>query len=144
MRAAGQCSGGAAISRPEGTGTRRGGGGVGAGRGGAAPRGGLVHEREDALVVRAHGAERLLQLLVALFLVQLREHLLQTRRESGQLPARAGARMSWPGQIEAGTHIVEAVQPLLHLQPVRTLRTLVRRVHMLQDQHLHKSMELSL
>jgi hypothetical protein len=42
------------------------------------------------------------------------------------------------------THIVEAVQPLLHLQPVGFGGSRIRGVQVQLDEHLHKPVELAL
>ena len=99
-----------------------------------------MHVSKDAPVVCDDALERLLELQLTVLLVQLHEDLLQANGPCQHLDRNPLARAN----REPSTYVVEAVQPLLHLQPVRTLRTLVRRVHMLQDQHLHKSVELSL
>ena len=99
-----------------------------------------MHVSENASVICNDALERLLEFLLALLLIQLHEDLLQASGPCQHLDRNPLARAN----REPSTYVVEAVQPLLHLQPVRTLRTLVRRVHMLQDQHLHKSVELSL
>ena len=60
---------------------------------------------------------------------------------------RSGAEEGEEGEEENGgdrTHIVEAVQPFFDLQAVRTVGTFVRRIHVLQDEHLHQPVELPL
>ena len=94
----------------------------------------LVHMAEDPPVVRDDALERLVQLLLALLLVELHEDLLQARAASASRPARG----------RPVTYEVEAVQPLLDLEPVRPLRALVRGVQVLQDEHLDEAVELPL
>ena len=82
-------------------------------------REGRLHNvAEDAPVVRNDTLERLVELLLALLLIELHEDLLQARS------------MLAPGfWTERGvTYKVKPVEPFLDLQPVRPLRALVRRV----------------
>ena len=78
----------------------------------------LHNVAEDAPVVRNDTLERLVELLLALLLIELHEDLLQARSM-----LTAGL---W---TERGvTYKVKPVEPLLDLQPVGPLRALVRRV----------------